>query len=116
MLKVLVVDDETMIREELKESLEFEDFNVATAATAIEALELCDSESFDVIVTDLKMPKMSGLELLEHLKNRRVQSRVYVVSGHGAETNREEAMRLGAMACLSKPLDVDDLLEHINNG
>lgn len=114
MVDVLIVDDEEMIREELKESLELEDFEVTTAASAQEALNLCEESSFDVIVTDLKMPKMGGLELLRILNEKKIQSRVFVVSGHGAVSNRETAQQLGATACFSKPLDVDVLVESIN--
>ncbi len=113
MESILIVDDEEMIREELSEALEFEDFKVTTACSAIEALKACDGAGFDVIVTDLKMPKMGGLELLRALQDRDVQAKLFVVSGHGARTNEEEALNLGAVACLSKPLDVDILIENI---
>lgn len=115
MTDILIVDDEEMIREELREALEFEDFAVTTASSAIEALEICDTAQFDVIVTDLKMPKMGGLDLLRELKARDVGSKLFVVSGHGAKSNEDEALALGAVACLSKPLDVDLLIENINS-
>lgn len=114
MTKILIVDDEEMIREELREALEFEDFNVTTACSAIEALDICDSNNFDVVVTDLKMPKMGGLELLNELGARKFGATFYVVSGHGAKSNEDEALRLGATACFSKPLDVDLLVDSIN--
>jgi CheY-like chemotaxis protein len=114
MTRILIVDDEQMIREELKESLEFEDFEVTTAASALEALEICKKNEFDCIVTDLKMPNMGGLELLGRLRDENVKSRFFVVSGHGAESSREDAMGLGAEACLAKPLDVDLLINEIN--
>ena len=115
MTHILIVDDEEMIREELRESLEFEDFGVTTAGSAIEALQICDDASFDVIVTDLKMPKMGGLEFLRNLRERKVEATVFVVSGHGAQTNEDEALGLGATACFSKPLDVDMLIEEIRS-
>lgn len=115
MTKILIVDDEEMIREELKESLEFEGFEVQSAQSAIEALEVCEGDEFDVIVTDLKMPKMGGLELLQKLNERNVQSKLYVVSGHGAASNRQEALSLGATACFAKPLNIDELIESISN-
>lgn len=115
MTKVLIVDDEEMIREEFREALEFEDFDVTTAASAIEALKICDDTEFDVIVSDLKMPNMGGLEFLRELRTRMVKAKLYVVSGHGAESNEDEALEIGAIACFSKPLDVDMLVEKIQN-
>lgn len=114
MTRVLIVDDEEMIREELRESLEFEDYDVETAGSAVEALEICDDAAFDVIVTDLKMPKMGGLEFLRELAERKVSSTIFVVSGHGAQSSRDDALNLGAAGCFSKPLDVDSLIESIN--
>ncbi len=113
MSRVLIVDDEEMIREEFREALEFEDFNVTTAASAIEALKICDDAEFDVIISDLKMPKMGGLEFLRELRERRVKAKLFVVSGHGAKSNEVEAIEIGATACFSKPLDVDMLVENI---
>jgi len=114
MASILIVDDEEMIREELSEALEFEEFDVTTAASAAEALEICVETAFDVIVTDLKMPKMGGLEFLRALREKKTEALLFVVSGHGAKSNEDEALDLGAIACLSKPLDVDLLIESIN--
>lgn len=113
MARILIVDDEEMIREELSEALEFEDYDVTTASSAIEALGICDKNGFDVIVTDLKMPNMGGLELLSALKDKEIKAKLFVVSGHGAISNEQEALKLGASACLSKPLDVDVLISKI---
>lgn len=115
MSSVLIVDDEEMIREEFREALEFEDFSVTTAASAIEALKICDDMEFDVIISDLKMPKMGGLEFLRELRTRKVDAKLFVVSGHGAKSNEDEALEVGAVACFSKPLDVDLLVESIQN-
>lgn len=114
MTSVLIVDDEPMLREELQESLELEDFEVTSAESVDSALALCQSGSFDIVITDLKMPKRGGLELIAELKDRNYPARFFVVSGHGAESNREEALSLGATACFAKPLDVDDLIDVIN--
>jgi len=113
MTRVLIVDDEEMIREEFREALEFEDYDVTTAVSAIDALRICDDAAFDVIITDLKMPKMGGLELLAELRARKVRSKLFVVSGHGAKSNEDEALEMGAIACFAKPLDVDMLVEKI---
>lgn len=113
MTNVLIVDDEPLLREELQESLELEDFDVSTAESVPDALQKLEGAAFDAVVTDLKMPKMGGLELIRHLNQINYQGIVVVVSGHGAESSREEAIGLGAAACFSKPLDIDDLIEVI---
>lgn len=111
MSSVLVVDDEPFLREELQESLEYEGYEVACAEDVPQALEMCAEQAFDFIVTDLKMPRMGGLELLEALKKKDYAATVLVVSGHGAESSRDDALRLGAKACFAKPLDCDALIE-----
>lgn len=114
-MRVLIVDDEPMLREELQESLELEDFDVAAAESVEAALELCKQTEFDAVVTDLKMPGRGGLELIRELKDSDCSASLFVVSGHGAETNRERALGLGASACFAKPLDVDALIDAISS-
>lgn len=108
---VLVVDDEPLLREELQESLEFEGYEVLTAENVPDALSLCDKHSFDYVVTDLKMPKIGGLALLEALRVKGSKSKIFVVSGHGAQSSREDALALGATACFAKPICTDELIE-----
>lgn len=113
MTSVLIVDDEPMLRDELKEALEFEDFEVIATDSVSNAETLCTAREFDAVVTDLKMPKRGGLDLIATLKDRNYAAAIFVVSGHGAETNREKAEALGAAACFAKPLDVDELVHAI---
>lgn len=115
MTRILIVDDEPAIREELQEALELEDFQVTQAQDVNAALALCEANAFDVVVTDLKMPKRGGLELVNELKTSGYPAKCFVVSGHGAVSNRVKAVRLGASACLAKPLDVDELIDAIQN-
>ncbi|MBT8154812.1 response regulator [Epibacterium ulvae] len=114
MAHILIVDDEPLLREELQESLELEDYEVSTAESGPDALELCDVMAFDVVVTDLKMPKMGGLELIRKLKETGFGGQLIVVSGHGAESNRADAMASGAVACFAKPLDIEELIEKLD--
>ena len=112
---ILLVDDEPMVREELMEALEFEGFDVEAVGSVADALETCAATDFDVIITDLKMPKAGGLDLLAALKGMEHRPLTFVLSGHGAQSNRVEAMSLGAIECFSKPIDPDDLIEEIGN-
>ena len=111
MKRVLLVDDEPLLLEELQDSLELEGYEVAVASGVDEGLKKFGQARFDAIVTDLKMPKRGGLDLIRTLRDEGATCMIVVVSGHGAETNRADAMALGASACLAKPLDVDDLIE-----
>ncbi|MDE4132180.1 response regulator [Phaeobacter sp. QD34_3] len=115
MTHVLIVDDEPLLREELQEALELEDMEVSVAESVAGALKHCAQTAFDVVVTDLKMPNAGGLELLRQLSQDGYMAAMFVVSGHGAESSREEAMSLGALACFAKPIDPDDLIEAIND-
>lgn len=110
---ILLVDDEPLVREELMEALEFEGFEVQAVGSVADALQSCSNTSFDLIITDLKMPKAGGLELLTALQGMDNAPMAFVLSGHGAESNRIDATRLGAIDCFSKPVDPDYLIEKI---
>lgn len=110
---ILLVDDEPMVREELMEALEFEGFDVQAVGSVADALQSCAETAFDMIITDLKMPKAGGLDLLRALQEMEAPPLAFVLSGHGAESNRVEATSLGALRCFSKPVDPDDLIEKI---
>jgi len=114
MFRVLIVDDEPLLCEELQETLEFEGFDVTAVGSVNKALEHCKDTSFDVVVTDLKMPERGGLELLTELKSCDYAAHIYVVSGHGAESSRDQAKELGADDCFAKPLDPEVLIDAIN--
>ena len=110
---VLVVDDEPLIVEELQDAIEYEGMEVTTAGSAMEALTILETQSFDMIVTDLKLPNMSGLDFLAELKKRGTKSKAIVLSGHGAQSSKSEAKALGAIACFAKPVDTDELIRKI---
>ena len=114
MTRVLIVDDEPLLRAELQETLEFEGFEVVEAGCVATALEQCHEVEFDVVVTDLKMPKRGGLELVSELSTSNYPAAIFVVSGHGAETNKERATELGVVECFPKPLDADSLIDAIH--
>lgn len=111
--RILLVDDEPLVTEELQEALEFEGHAVQAVCNVSDALVACDRDPFDLIITDLKMPQLGGLDLLRALRDRTGAPKVFVLSGHGAESNRTEAMDLGAEDCFSKPVDPDMLAERI---
>jgi two-component system nitrogen regulation response regulator NtrX len=114
MAKILVVDDERAIRSTLKEILEYEKYSVTDAADGMEALELVKNDQFDVILLDIKMPRMDGLEVLEELLKTN-DTPVVMISGHGTIETAVEAIKKGAYDYIAKPLDLNRLLITIRN-
>ncbi len=116
MAKVLVIDDERSIRRSLREILEYEKFEVMEAEDAKQALSLLESNKFELILCDVKMPGMDGMELLDQLMNQSVDIPVIMISGHGSIDNAVEAIKKGAYDFIEKPLDLNRLLVSIRNG
>lgn len=109
-----MIDDEQSIRNTLREILEYEKFTVQDAADGMEALELINKETFDVILCDIKMPKMDGIEVLEKILET-VDTPVIMISGHGTIETAVEAIKMGAFDYIAKPLDLNRLLITIRN-
>ena len=114
MAKILVVDDESSIRRTLKEILEFEKNEVDIAANGIEAIELVNDNSYDVILLDIKMPEMDGIEVLNKLM-KFSSVPVIMISGHGTIETAVEAIKNGAYDFIVKPPDLNRLLISVRN-
>ena len=114
MAKILVVDDESSIRRTLKDILEFEKHKVELAADGIEAIELFKEEEYDVILLDIKMPEMDGMEVLDRLLEIR-EVPVIMISGHGTIETAVEAIKKGAYDFIVKPPDLNRLLITVRN-
>lgn len=106
---VLVVDDEELIRWSLAEHLRSEGYRVIEAENGLELLEKVADQSPDLLITDLKMPKLGGMEALRQLRERNDDLPVIVLTAHGAVDSAVEATRLGAKAYLSKPFDIREV-------
>jgi len=115
MAKILIIDDERSIRNTLQEILEYEKFNIETAADGIEGLEKVKQQSYDIILCDIKMPKMDGMEVLEQVLTIRPEATVVMITGHGSIETAVEAIKKGAYDFISKPLDLNRLLITIRN-
>lgn len=109
--KVLLVDDEEDFLRSLSERLELRDVKAGTASSGEQALAAVRSDEPPVIVLDLKMPGMNGLEVLRKLKKTNPKVQIVILTGHGSDKDREEAERLGAFAYLKKPVQMDVLME-----
>ncbi len=108
--KLLIIDDEAPIRTSLREILEYENFLVSEAEDGAEGVKLASKFAFDVIFCDIKMPKMDGLEVLEILVEKGVQSRIIMISGHGTVETAVQAIKQGAFDFIQKPLDLNRIL------
>ncbi len=115
MTKILVIDDERAIRNSLKEILEYEKHEVDIAEDGNEALELFQKTSYDVVLCDIKMPKMDGIEVLEKLQELSSETPVIMISGHGNIDTAVEAIKKGAFDFIEKPLDLNRILITIRN-
>ena len=111
--KVLLVDDEVEFLDTLSERMRTRGMEVATANTGIEALQKVEKEAYDVIILDLMMPGVDGLEALKILKAKRPELQVILLTGHATVEKGIEAMKLGAMDFLEKPADLSLLTEKI---
>lgn len=114
-MKLLIIDDEKSIRNTLKEILEFEGHDVSLAADGVEGLAMATSESYDVIFSDIKMPNMDGMELLERLNEANVDSSVIMISGHGSIDSAVDCIKKGAFDFIQKPLDLNRILITLRN-
>lgn len=114
MAKILVIDDEKSIRSTLREILEYEKFDVEEAADGMEGIELAKKRQYDVILCDIKMPKMDGVEALEQIM-KISDAPVVMISGHGTIETAVDAIKKGAYDYISKPLDLNRLLITIRN-
>jgi two-component system response regulator FlrC len=108
MATVLVADDEEGVRSFLAEALESAGHRVAQAADGDEAARLLDARSFHLLVTDLKMPGLDGMALLRKVKAEQPETEVLVLTAHGSVDGAVEAMKLGALDYLQKPLSGPD--------
>jgi DNA-binding NtrC family response regulator len=110
-INVLLVDDEKDFVQSLAERLELRDIKTQTALNGEEALDRIPKDTPSVIVLDLRLPGMDGLEVLRKVKSVRSDVQVVILTGHGAETDREQALNFGAFDYLQKPVSMQTLVE-----
>ncbi|MFV0365668.1 MAG: sigma-54-dependent transcriptional regulator [Mangrovibacterium sp.] len=115
MKKILVIDDERSIRNTLKDILEYEQYEVELAESGRTGLELLSKIEFDVILCDIKMPEMDGIEVLEAICAMETHAPVIMISGHGNIDTAVEAIKIGAFDFIEKPLDLNRLLITLKN-
>lgn len=115
MSKILVIDDQKSIRNTLKEILEYEGNEVILAETGPLGLESFESDKFDIVLCDIKMPDMDGIEVLQKMMEKNPEVPVIMISGHGNVDTAVDAIKKGAYDFIEKPLDLNRLLVTIRN-
>jgi DNA-binding NtrC family response regulator len=115
MAAILVIDDEKSIRNTLQEVLEYENHKVELATNGAEAIELFSNGSYDIVLCDIKMPGMDGIEVLEKLHEKAHDVPIIMISGHGNIDTAVEAIKKGAYDFIEKPLDLNRLLVTMRN-
>jgi DNA-binding NtrC family response regulator len=112
---ILVIDDERSIRNTLKEILEFEKFKVDVAEDGPSGLKMMTENTYDVVLCDIKMPKMDGMEVLQKAGEAGVETPIVMISGHGNIETAVEAIKNGAYDFIEKPLDLNRTLVTLRN-
>ncbi len=113
--RILVVDDEDSIREYLSMMLEREGYEVSSSADGRKAVRLCAKGAFDVVVTDIQLPGLTGIELLSSLRESDPSVPVIIVTGHASQESAIEALNLGAFYYLLKPVSNEELKQVVRN-
>ena len=114
--KILIVDDEKEFADSLAERLVMRDYEVSTASDGKEAVEKITGHNFDVVILDVAMPGMGGIETLREIKRLKPLTEVIMLTGHGTVETAVEGMQLGALDYLMKPCETDALIAKINRG
>lgn len=115
MTKVLIIDDERPIRNALRDILEYEKMQVEDAGTGIEGLQKMEKDKFDLVLCDIKMPGIDGIEVLDKIMEKSYGVPVVMISGHGTIETAVEAVKKGAFDFIAKPLDLNRLLVTVRN-
>ena len=111
-IELLMVEDEHDFRDTCARWMQRKGHNVTAVASGAEALELCESRSFDVAIFDMNMPGVSGPELLQRVQQEKVEMEVIILTGQGTIESAVSAMKMGACDYLTKPCALGDL-EHL---
>jgi DNA-binding NtrC family response regulator len=112
--KVLIVDDDKAFLQILAERMQNRGMEVSTAESAAEALKMLEKESYDAVLLDLMMPEMGGIEALQIMRKKQPEVQVIFVTGHPSVSKGVEAIKLGAMDFIPKPVDMAELTEKIH--
>jgi len=110
---ILIVDDEPIVREAIRDWLVDAGHSVTTAKTGEEALEIVAQKDFGLVILDIRLPGKTGIRVLQEIKEMKPETRAIIITAYASPELRAEAMGLGAIQYLSKPIAPDELEKHI---
>ncbi len=113
--KILIIEDENSMREVLKMLLEGEGYEVTTASDGLEGISCAEKDIFDLVITDMKMPKLDGFEVLKKLKEISPNTIVIMITAFGTSEKAIEAMKMGAYDYINKPFNIDEIRLIVKN-
>ena len=108
--KILVAEDEEITLNNIVDTLQEEGYKVVSSRNGADALQMIEKDHFDVLITDIKMPGMSGIELLDKVIGHHPETEIIIITGFGSISSAVEAMKKGAVDYITKPFDLDELL------
>jgi len=112
---ILIVDDEPIVREAIRDWMVDAGYSVATASTGEEAIEIVNRQDFGVVVLDVRLPGKTGIRVLQEIKQLKPQIKAIVITAYASPELRAEALGMGAVQYLSKPIAPDQLEKHIQS-
>jgi len=108
--RILIAEDEEITLKHLLSTLQKEGYEVVGLSNGLKALERIEEENFDVLIADIKMPGLTGIELLEKIKDKNIETEVLIITGYGSIDSAVTAMKKGAYDYLTKPFELDEML------
>ena len=114
-MKVLLIDDEKAMVSALAERLSFRDVHAKWVTCGKDAIALLSENHFDILVLDVKMPGLSGLETMEEIQKIKPEAKIIFLTGHGSTSDREACIEAGACSYLMKPIDIEVLIKEIKD-
>ncbi len=112
-LEILILDDETIVGERLKASLEKDGHNLETFTSSVEALKSLKEKNFDIVVTDIRMDDISGIEILEQVRKKSLRTKVIMITGYATLEVARESLTKGAFDFIAKPFKIKEIRKAI---
>ncbi len=112
-LDILILDDEAIVGERLKASLEKDGHSLQTLTSSLSALERLKEKIFDIVVTDIRMDEISGIEILEHIRKKSLRTKVIMITGYATLEVARESLTKGAFDFIAKPFKIKEIRKAI---
>ncbi|MEW5995779.1 MAG: response regulator, partial [Candidatus Zixiibacteriota bacterium] len=113
-LKVLIVDDESIVLSLVRDALEDENYEILTAARSLEALKILKAEKIDLVVTDIRMPDMNGIDMVRKARSIQPDIGVIFMTGYANLNSAKDAIKQGALDYILKPFELDEIRRAVN--